>query len=586
MNQTRFLLAQLHMDSLKDKTSPKLIKKALEVFPKGSNALDLAYHGALQRIEGQMEGFRFLAKQLLGWLTYSERLMTTKEVQHALAIEPGTRDFDEDNLGDIDEIVGFCAGLVIVDEETHTIRLVHYTTQDYFRKNGDRILATAGQDIAISCLTYLLYETFGDGWVQREPDKGRVRWLNWELKTRRRVLSARVQEHPFLEYAAKYWATHARLCWHRNVKELTMSFAKDDRRVSSASQVMLLSDKQYAFFRDMDRTKSRSPLCAMHLIAYLGYEEMMSELLQHRFEADSEDSTHRTPLWWAAWQGHEAVVSLLLSQSHVNVNNRVPSTPLGIAATSGRDQVVKLLFQREDLDINMSNDHGISPLSAAVYGRHSKVTELLLTRSDVEVNIRGSHGERPLTIAAEMRQMNIVKQLLKHKNIQVNVVDRYGRSPLATAVSSSYESLVETLLRRPEIEVNTKDYEGRTPLHEAATRGFEVIANLLLGHVGINVNPKDDKGNTPLTYAVRSRHSMIVKLLCAHPDVDLEATDNMGRDLEEDLEEDSGEDWEEWDLYEALSAKRVKLEECQEIVRTAIETRLRKRPQISETVSS
>lgn len=163
MNGVRFLLAALHVDSLRDKTSAKMIKKALERLPKGSEALNLAYDGAIQRLENQREGFRSLAKQLLGWLTYSKRLMTVKEVQNALAIEPGTPDLDEDNLSDIDEIMGFCAGLVIVDEETQVIRLVHYTTQDYLRTNGDRLLAPAQQDIAIGCLTYLLYDRFGDG---------------------------------------------------------------------------------------------------------------------------------------------------------------------------------------------------------------------------------------------------------------------------------------------------------------------------------------------------------------------------------------------------------------------------------------
>lgn len=227
MDRARFFLAQLHMESLRDKTSSKLIKKALEILPKGLDALDLAYHEAMQRIENQMEGFRLLAKQLLGWLTYSERLMKIKMLQHALAIEPGTRGFDEDNLGGVDEIVDFCAGLVIVDTEMHSIRLVHYTTQDYFRKNGDRILATARQDIAISCLTYLLYETLVVGWTHTEPDedgneaRNQFSWQSWK------AVSARVQEHLFLEYAAKYWATHARLCWQRNIKELTMSFVNN-----------------------------------------------------------------------------------------------------------------------------------------------------------------------------------------------------------------------------------------------------------------------------------------------------------------------------------------------------------------------
>ena len=177
-----------------------------------------------------MEGVRVLAKKLLGWLTYSERLMTVEAIQHALAVESGTPDFDEDNLGDIDEIVGFCAGLVIIDEETQIIRLVHYTTQEYFTRNGDKILTSAQQDIAISCLTYLLYENYRDGWVVEvekeeniEGDSGEDAPRNedeyedeeffrpWSGKSRKAV-EARVQKHPFLEYAARYWAIHARLC--------------------------------------------------------------------------------------------------------------------------------------------------------------------------------------------------------------------------------------------------------------------------------------------------------------------------------------------------------------------------------------
>ena len=96
--------------------------------------------------------------------------MTVDEVQHALAIEPGTPDLDPDNLSDVHEIVALCAGLVIIDEETQIIRLVHYTTQEFFRRNGDTLLARAQQDIAISCLTYLLYEKFGKCWVFEEDE--------------------------------------------------------------------------------------------------------------------------------------------------------------------------------------------------------------------------------------------------------------------------------------------------------------------------------------------------------------------------------------------------------------------------------
>ena len=47
----RFLLAQLHMDSLSDKITRKAIKLALQELPKGSEALKIAYKEAVEIIE-------------------------------------------------------------------------------------------------------------------------------------------------------------------------------------------------------------------------------------------------------------------------------------------------------------------------------------------------------------------------------------------------------------------------------------------------------------------------------------------------------------------------------------------------------
>ena len=288
------------MDSLRDKVSSKLIKKALENLPRGSDALDLAYHGAMQRIDGQMEGFRLLAKELLGWLTYSERLMTVEELQHALAIEIDGPNFDEYNLGDVAEIVSFCAGLAIIDDETQVVRLVHYTTQEYFRRNGDKNLVSAQQGIAISCLTYLLYDEFEYGWILESNEAGIAGEDHTACNQCRRsskAVEARVQKFPFLGYASRYWATHVKVCEQQKVKELMMRFSRDNHKISSAGQVSLALHGPYYFLDSIDSTNSRSPLTAMHVLAYLGIREIISELSSHGFEVDAEDSSGRTPLW-------------------------------------------------------------------------------------------------------------------------------------------------------------------------------------------------------------------------------------------------------------------------------------------------
>jgi len=125
------------LDSLTDKTTPRAITRALEELPKGSDALDQAYQEATQRINGQEAGFRKLAWQVLLWITCAKRPLNCIELQHALAVELSDVELGEDNLQDIDEMISSCAGLVTTDDESHIIRLVHYTTQEYFERTQE-----------------------------------------------------------------------------------------------------------------------------------------------------------------------------------------------------------------------------------------------------------------------------------------------------------------------------------------------------------------------------------------------------------------------------------------------------------------
>jgi len=70
----RFLLAQLHLDSLRGKRSPKAIRNALAKLTKGSDSYDVAYHNAMQRIQGQLPDQIELAMQVLSWITNAKRL--------------------------------------------------------------------------------------------------------------------------------------------------------------------------------------------------------------------------------------------------------------------------------------------------------------------------------------------------------------------------------------------------------------------------------------------------------------------------------------------------------------------------------
>ncbi|KAJ6574620.1 hypothetical protein B0H19DRAFT_935198, partial [Mycena capillaripes] len=123
-----FLLAKLHIESLSTKTTVKGVREALKTLPK---TLNDSYDDAMRRIKEQNKESRNTAYSTLTWVANAKRPLTALELRTALAIEPGTKALDEDNMLDIDIILSVCAGLIIVDEQVSVVRLVHYTTQEY-----------------------------------------------------------------------------------------------------------------------------------------------------------------------------------------------------------------------------------------------------------------------------------------------------------------------------------------------------------------------------------------------------------------------------------------------------------------------
>jgi hypothetical protein len=86
------------------------------------DALAEAYKHAMERIDGQKSGFRWLAKKVLSWITCAKRPLITSELQHALAVNIGDLELDKENLREIEDMVSVCAGLVTVDTESSVVR--------------------------------------------------------------------------------------------------------------------------------------------------------------------------------------------------------------------------------------------------------------------------------------------------------------------------------------------------------------------------------------------------------------------------------------------------------------------------------
>ena len=230
------------------------------------------------------------------------------------------------NLYLIEDMVRSCAGLVTIDQESNIIRLVHYTTQEYFQRRRLESFQDVQRDIiSTSCLTYLSYDVFANGYL-----------TDSDLK------KCRFQQNTFFEYAAQNWAYHIQDAQQSTI-DLALEFLMDDGKVSASSQALF-------------PYRAPQQFCGMHLVAFFGLNDIMMRLLEKK-EPDTKDMNGRTPLSYAAERGNVLTVKLLLNYDvDLNVECNNGWTPLSLAIEWGSAAVIQVLLA-QGVKINYRYQH-------------------------------------------------------------------------------------------------------------------------------------------------------------------------------------------------------------------------------------
>ncbi|RDW57292.1 hypothetical protein BP5796_12742 [Coleophoma crateriformis] len=512
-----FLLAKLHLDSLVGKRSLTALQNALANLRSGSNAYNYAYEDAMIRIQGQVADQKELAKQVLLWITCANRPLTATELQHAIAVEADKKELDENNISDIEDIVSVCAGLVTVDEKSSIIRLVHYTTQEYFARTYQHWFPNAAIEIATTCITYISFHVFASG-LCRTFD---------EYKNR-------LQSNRLFEYAAQNWGYHVRCASVLSNKliQMIVDFLQCNAKVNASAQAILFGEygSNYRFF-----SLSQSLMTGLHLIAHFGVQ-LIAQLLLDTGQTDPNVRDHngRTPLSWAVARGNEAIVKLLLEtgQTDPDIRDTDGRTPLSWAAERGNEAIVKILLETGQVDPDIRDTDGCTPLLWAIEGGNKAVIKLLLETDQTDPNVRNTKTARTVLWWAVMnRHEAVVRALLEigKPNIDADVQDTYGRTLLLYAVENGDEVLVKLLLEQGQVNVNIRDKSGQVPLLWAAHNGYEAIVKLLLETGQVIVNVQDKFGQTPLSWASQNGHEGVVKLLLETGQIQIDIQDKYGR---------------------------------------------------------
>jgi ankyrin repeat protein len=489
--------------------------------------LSETYTVTLERIKQQPRTRSERAFSILNWVVYAQKQLRVIELRHALALKAGDTAFNPTGMPPENALVDCCLGLVVIERETSTIRLTHFTLQEYFNDHREFLNPLGHMMIAKTCLTYLGFNHPG--------------------RTHQKI----IESSPFIKYVGSNVGHHLR----------KRSDGETDRQIvnflSNKDKLQILDwfwEESSYFFRE-------TPISPLHWVAFFGItsaarlllksiearnspdtmtpdlwattsSRILGSLSTPNYTLNARDKYDRTPLCLAAGNGHDAVVRLLINTPGIDLNARDSGsqTPLSLAAENGHDAVVQLLINTPGIDLNARDKHGQTPLSSAANNGRDVVVRLLIDTPGIDLNAGDEHGQTPLYIAAARGHNGVVRLLTGTPGIDINAGDRHGQTPLYMAAAYGHDAVVQLLINAPSIDLNAGDSDGRTPLWYAAAYGYDAVVRLLVSP-GIDLNAGDSYDRTPLCLAAENGHNAVVRLLINAPGIDLNAGDSGGQTL-------------------------------------------------------
>ena len=533
--------------------TPELIPHALAEIPE---TLDETYERILRNIN---KANGKLAYRVFQFVSVASRPLYVKELADLLAFDfevgPIPKFHRDWRLEDpVDTILSTCPTLLAIvnDHGSPVIEFSHFSVKEFLTSTGlaeatDVIsrryhvsMTPAHTLLAQACLGILLHL---DNDVTRDS----------------------LEDFPLAEYAAEHWVDHARFEDVSQNVEGGMKKLLDPNKRHLATCVWIY-DPAVSVWKRMTRKETPLPLpqTSLHYAASWGLHSVVEFLItRHSQDVSSQDSTdYATPLHLASQMGQVDVARMFIERSadmtvqnrdgkvavaelllgcgaEVDARDKMERTPLHFAAQQGHLELVRLLLEhhadvlavdhedhtfldvawasghKEVVDVNAQYEGGRTALHIAAQHGDTKLMSWLIQR-ELDPNVEDEDQETPLFPASRNGKLEAARLLL-HADANPNHRDWQEMTPIHGA-SEKGQVAVTQLLLDCSAEVNAKNVYKWTPLHLASQAGQFETARALL-HGGAMADAENDSSWTPLHLASQKGHLDIVELLLNHRDV-------------------------------------------------------------------
>ncbi|KAI1173838.1 hypothetical protein F4777DRAFT_422921 [Nemania sp. FL0916] len=387
-----FLWVDLFMERLEglQTTSPAQFRRELEGLP--TDLIQLYVEMFTRKLKGNRQAIT----QKLPWLLFTRKPLKREELRDALAMQDFKKrsdsasisqySFEQFRVGNLEDDLKKCFGsLVFIERSSHLVQFFHSSLRGaLLGKNKPpspelmQICKDAKDEhaeIAITCLSYICFPQFGFTEMEttkladlESPEDG------VSLEEKFPFLVSVMEEYPFLEYAARNWAYHARAAGEDNaaVVRALDRLTKLPNNLELAFQIFV---RHFAHIhgKEIDLT---------HKLSEWGLEKWTIARIESGASfGPNEFGDHI--LHSAAWNGLLDLVKALESRGvDLALGDGIGQTALHHAAQAGQLEMVNFLIAR-GLDVNgystVSTDRrGWTPICFAAHQEQLEVIKALL----------------------------------------------------------------------------------------------------------------------------------------------------------------------------------------------------------------